>query len=358
MGHSGRDPLGRARQRRTPCKVGRVALCKPLGAGRGLWRSGDTRTPCVRQATPLPQHRAASEAPTSLPRAPTPTPTQPGAARSSAVMLRLTSRNRFHCPASRSYWDTVLSHCLSSRKLPPAGRPVATARACAHQAAAHTHSTAGARSIWGRRHGGRVTPGPGPRVLARTGSGHRRPGAGGEVGLGAKLVSRSALPDALDRLLEPLPGAAPGSRGRRPRRPQAQSAGAHPRTPLRSARTPFARPPAPSPSGVPPPPGPPSSPDPSCRSSGCDLAGAEDSASARPRIRLPPAPHRLRRGRRPASLPRAGGSGRFCTGAHAAPGRSLCPPLPCDSELLPAEEGRDLRTTWCVTVGALRTSRV
>lgn len=66
----------------------------------------------------------------------------------------LTSRNLFHCPTSLSYWEIVVSHCFSSRKLPPSDRPPAAATAAAaarvwlHQAAAHTHNKADTLSIW------------------------------------------------------------------------------------------------------------------------------------------------------------------------------------------------------------------
>lgn len=79
-----------------------------------------------------------------------------GRARLPAGRVELTSRNLFHCPTSLSYWEMVVSHCLSSRKLPLSGLPpAAAASAGLHQAAAHTHTKAAALSIWARGDTGR-----------------------------------------------------------------------------------------------------------------------------------------------------------------------------------------------------------
>lgn len=93
----------------------------------------------------------------------------------------LTSRNLFHCPTSLSYWEMVVSHCLSSRKLPLSGLPPAAAAASAglHQAAAHTHTKAATLSIWARgdtrRGGGVPTPEPNPSRALPAGDRDDRP---------------------------------------------------------------------------------------------------------------------------------------------------------------------------------------
>lgn len=77
------------------------------------------------------------------------------------AQLTLTSRNLFHCPTSLSYWEIVVSHCLSSRKFPLSDLPPAPVAAAAidpaaataglHQAAAHTQAKAATLNIWGGR---------------------------------------------------------------------------------------------------------------------------------------------------------------------------------------------------------------
>lgn len=97
--------------------------------------------------------------------------------------VELTSRNLFHCPTSLSYWEMVVSHCLSSRKLPLSGLPPAAAAASAglHQAAAHTHTKAAALSIWARGDTGRrgVTHARAEPRPGATGGGPGQPPAAG-----------------------------------------------------------------------------------------------------------------------------------------------------------------------------------
>lgn len=74
----------------------------------------------------------------------------------------------------------VVSHCLSSRKLPLSGLPPAAAAASAglHQAAAHTHTKAATLSIWARGDTRRGGGGGGYPHPSRTPAGRCRRGTG------------------------------------------------------------------------------------------------------------------------------------------------------------------------------------
>lgn len=199
----------------------------------------------------------------------------------------------------------MVSHCLSSRKFPPSGRPAAagSARAGPHQAAAHTHSTdtwsicgdTGAVSHGGRgrgpggsAHPSGVPSGPTrpPRADPWPGRGSR---AAGMIAAAARhLVSSARAPLRRRRpcaLLLELPAPSPRASGRplrsttarSPHRLRLRKAAA---VPTRAARAP------PPPAGLPAPGAPPA---PTSRAA---LPPAQPCARVQPSPQRPPLPRR------------------------------------------------------------------
>ena len=96
------------------------------------------------------------------------------------------------CPASWLYWDTVLSYCFSSRKLPLSSWPSAARWACPHQAATPLQApwASGDADTGAKSHGG-------PERTAQPGAGVRRQPL-------SILWATQPLPESPDKLPEPL----------------------------------------------------------------------------------------------------------------------------------------------------------